>query len=75
MSSTSTSDNPDREATSSSLSPAYTSAPLNYTVTHVFLPVQLPRDTDYTPENEHSFARAVCAAAHAYGAHVCGTPE
>ncbi|KAI9458750.1 hypothetical protein HD554DRAFT_1702407 [Boletus coccyginus] len=74
MPTTSTSDDPDRKATSSPLS-AHTSTPLNYAVTHVFLPVELPERTDYTLENEHSLARAVCAAAHAYGTHVCGTSE
>ena len=67
-------DTPDLEATSSSSSD-HTSTPFNYAVTHIFLPVQLPNDTDYTLENEHSLARAVCAAAHAYGTHVCGTSE
>ena len=65
--------NLDLEATSSSSS-YHTSTPLNYAITHVFLPVQLPDDTDYAPENEHSLVRAVCAAAHAYGA-LCGTSE
>ena len=27
------------------------------------------------PENNHSLARAVCAAAHAYTTYVCGTTE
>ena len=66
--------NPDLEATSSSSS-YHTSTPLNYTVTHVFLPVQLPDDTDYALENERSLTRAVCAAVHGYGTHVCGTSE
>ena len=48
---------------------------LRYAVVHVFLPVQPPDKNDYTPENEHSLARSVCAAAHAYGTHVCGTSE
>ena len=48
---------------------------LRYGVTHVFLPVQLPNENDYTPENDYSLARAVCAAANAYGTHVCGTSE
>lgn len=58
-------------------SPAFvhTSASLRYAVTHVFLPVQLPEESDYTPENDHLLARAVCAAAHAYSTHVCGTSE
>ena len=75
MSTTSTaSDDPDLEATGSSSS-GHTSTTFNYAVTHVFLPVQLPFANDCTPENEHSLARAVCAAAHDYGTHVCGTSE
>ena len=75
MSATSTtSDDPDLEATSSSSSDD-TSMTFNYAVTHVFLPVNLPRSSDYTPENEYSLARAVCAAAHDYGNHVRGTSE
>ncbi|KAF8554924.1 hypothetical protein OG21DRAFT_1484286 [Imleria badia] len=53
----------------------HTSTSLCYAVTHVFLPVQLPNRSDYTPENNLSLARAVCAAAHAYGTYVCGTSE
>jgi hypothetical protein len=52
-----------------------TNSPFVHIVTHVFLPVQLPDEDDNTPENRHSLARAVCAAAHAYVAHVCGTSE
>jgi hypothetical protein len=52
-----------------------TNSPFIHLLTHVFLPVQLPDKNDNTPENSHSLARAVCAAAHAYGTHVCGTPE
>ena len=52
-----------------------TSAQLQYVVTHVFLPVRLPVDSDYTPENYHSLASAVCAAAHAYSTHLSGTSE
>ena len=74
MSTTSTSDDPDLESTSSSSSD-HTSTSLNYAVTHVFLPVQLPNKNDYTLEDGHSLARSVCAAAHAYGTHVCGTSE
>ena len=43
---------------------------LHYAVTHVFLPVQLPDHNDCTLENDLSPARAVCAVAHAYSAHV-----
>ena len=75
MSTTSTTSNdPDLEETSSSSSD-HTSTTFNYAVTHVFLPVELPKKNDYTPENEHSLARAVCAAAHAYGTHVCEPSE
>ena len=70
----STFDDPDLEATS--LSPSYyTLETFDYAVTHVFLPVKLPIHSDYTPKNGHSLTRAVCAAAHDYGAHVCGTSE
>ncbi|KAF8434543.1 hypothetical protein L210DRAFT_3649044 [Boletus edulis BED1] len=54
---------------------AHTSGSLEYTVTHVFLPVEPPDADDYTPGNNHSLARAVCAAAHAYDTHVLGTSE
>lgn len=49
-------------------SPAFDHTPssLDYIITHVFLPVKLPDANDYSPENELSLARAVCAAAHAY---------
>jgi hypothetical protein len=69
-----TSDDPDIEATSLSSSD-HASTPLNYVVTHVFLPVQLPDKSDYTLENAHSLTRAVCAAAHTYGTYICGTSE
>jgi hypothetical protein len=74
MSMTSTSDNPNLQTTSLPRF-VHTSTSLCYVVTHVFLPVRPPRETDYTPENSHSLARAVCAAAHAYGTHVCGISE
>ena len=48
---------------------------LEYSITHVFLPVNLPRKSDYTPENDHALALAVCAAAHTYTSRVCGTSE
>ena len=69
MSTTSTSDDSDIGVSFDD-----TSTP-NYIVTHVFLPVQLPLYHDNTPENNHSLARAVCGAAHAYGTHVGGTSE
>ena len=62
---------------------AHTPQSLLYAVTHVFLPdhppldrsyphpLHIPWESDYTPENEHSLARAVCAAAHAYCTHIC----
>ena len=40
---------------------------LNYAVTHVFFPVEVPKGSDYTIKNDLSLARAVCTAAHAYG--------
>ncbi|KAF8548129.1 hypothetical protein OG21DRAFT_1599535 [Imleria badia] len=52
------------------------STPLEYIVTHVFLPVDLPKYNDYKSlERDHSLARAVCAAAHAYGTYIPGTTE
>ena len=73
MSTTSTADNLDLQKSS----PAFVHTPtsLCYAVTHVFLPVEPPDESDYTLENEHSLVRAVCAAAHAYGTHLCGTSE
>ena len=74
MSTTSTADNPHVQASS----PAFVHTPtsLCYAVTHVFLPVELPDESDYTLlANDHSLARAVYAAAHAYDTHVCGTSE
>ncbi|KAF8557885.1 hypothetical protein OG21DRAFT_1504871 [Imleria badia] len=73
MASTSTADNPDLQT--SSLAFVHTPTSLCYAVTHVFLPVHPPVESDYTPENEHSLARAVCAAAHAYATHVCEPSE
>ena len=69
MSTTSTSDG---DSTSSSSSDPES---FKYVVTHVFLPVKLPCGDDYTLQNKHSLARAVCAAAHAYGSQLCGTSE
>ncbi|KAF8555664.1 hypothetical protein OG21DRAFT_1496140 [Imleria badia] len=74
MSTTPTADDPNLQTTNSTTFD-HTSTPLRYAVTHVFLPVQLPDKSDHTPENDHSLARAVCAAAHAYGTHVRGTSE
>jgi hypothetical protein len=67
MSTTSSADDPNLQTTNS---PAFV-----HIVTHVFLPVQLPDANDNTPENSLSLARAVGAAAHAYGTDVCGTSE
>ena len=67
MSITSSADDPHHQMTSS---PAFI-----HILTHVFLPVYPPDKNDNTPENEHSLARAVCAAARAYGTHVSGTSE
>ena len=55
--------------------PSPPSTPLEYAVTHVFFPITLPNDNDYTHEYDLSLVRAVCAAAHAYTPHVCGTSE
>ncbi|KAF8121894.1 hypothetical protein EV363DRAFT_1559057 [Boletus edulis] len=68
--STSMADSPNLQTTF-----AHTSGSLEYTITHVFLPVELPDADDYTPGNNHSLARAVCAAAHAYDTHILGTSE
>ena len=68
-------DDPNPQTTSA---PAFVHTPtsLCYAVTHVFLqPVQPPDENDDTPVNHHSLARAVCAAAHAYGTRVCGASE
>ena len=71
----STTDNPNLQTSS----PEFVHSPtlLCYVVTHVFLPVELPDQRDYTLENDHSLARAVCAAAHAYAGTrgICGTSE
>ena len=66
MSTTSSADDPHQMTNS----PAFI-----HILTHVFLPVQLPDENDNTPENNYLLARAVCAAARAYGTHVPGTSE
>ena len=48
---------------------------LEYAVTHVFFPVQLPEVNDYTPPNDHLLARAVCASAHAFSKVIDDTLE
>ncbi|KAI9572506.1 hypothetical protein HD554DRAFT_2036078 [Boletus coccyginus] len=67
------SDNSDPETTNSQASVTFES--FQYTVTHVFLPIWPPNHSDYTLDNDLSLARGVCAAAHAYGAHVYGVSE
>ena len=68
VSTTFTSDDPYNETPSSDL---------DYIVTHVFFPVHLPNCLNRFGilQNELSLARTLCAAAHAYSAHVCGTSE
>ena len=56
-------------------SPSFTPMEYKYAVTHVFFPIRLPKDNDYTHEYDLSLVRAVCAAAHAYTPHVRGTSE
>ena len=41
----------------------------------MFLPDRPPYDNDYTRESDHSLARAVCTAAHAYSTNVYGVSE
>jgi len=53
----------------------HTSESLLYAVTHVFLPVWLPDHSNYSLKQDLSLARAVCAASHAYSAHVYGASE
>ena len=67
MSTTSSADESNLQTTNS---PAFV-----HIVTHVFLPIRPPDENDNTLENSHSLTRAVCAAAHAYGTHLCGTSE
>ena len=55
--------------------PSPPSTPLEYAVTHVFFPIELPNDNDYTHEYNLSLLRAVCATAHAYTPYLCGTSE
>ena len=81
----STAGNPNLQT--NSLAFAHTHASLRYAVTHVFLPdhppldslsdrpLHIPSKSDYTLENEHSLARAVCGAARAYATHICEPSE
>ena len=43
---------------------------LSYVATHVFFPPTVPRESDYTIQNDLALARAVCTAAHAYTTHI-----
>ena len=52
-----------------------TSEPLKYAITHVFLPVNLPKTNDCTLENDHALALAVCTAARTYTTHICGSSD
>ena len=74
MSTTSTVDDDNPQLTSSATF-FHTSESLCYTATHVFLPVKPPDKNDYTPENDHSLARAVSSAAHVYASYISGTTE
>jgi hypothetical protein len=74
MSTTSSADDPNLQTTSSPAS-VHTSESFEYAVIHVFPPFQFPNKNEYSLEKDHSLARAACAAAHAYGARVCGTSE
>ena len=72
MSTTSTSDDPDAMSSSSF---DYIAVPLRYVVSHVFHLDDSFEKNHNTPENDHSLAHAVCAAAHAYDSHLYGTSE
>ena len=76
-SSTSRDSDPDSEPTGSFPFNLKFDTPLghDYVATHVFLPVHLPEWNDYDAGKDHSLARAVCAASHAYSAHMDGTSE
>lgn len=43
---------------------------LNYLVTHVFCPLQLPNGDDHTVDNDHSLSGAAASAARLYSEHV-----
>ncbi|KAF8554401.1 hypothetical protein OG21DRAFT_1484696 [Imleria badia] len=73
MSATPTSDDPNLQTSPPAF--VHTPASLYYAITHVFLPVRPPEISDYTPQHDHSLARAACAAADVYGTHICGTSE
>ena len=74
MSATSSAHDACPQTTSSPLF-VHTSESLEYAVTHVFPPDRPPDKNDYTREHDHSLARAVCAAAHAYSTNLCGSSE
>ena len=50
---------------------------LNYIITHVFCPLQLPHEDDHTTYNNHSLVGAVAIAARLYTVHVnqANTPQ
>ena len=48
---------------------------LEYAVTHVFFPAERLWGNDYTPQNDHLLARAVCASAHAFSKMIDDTLE
>ncbi|KAG9318892.1 hypothetical protein JVU11DRAFT_1001 [Chiua virens] len=43
---------------------------LDYIATHVFFPIEVPEESDYTIENDLSLARAAYTAVRAYSAHI-----
>jgi len=47
---------------------------LQYEITHVFCPLQLPDGDDYSLSNDHALSKAAYAYAHSYTDHVSG-PE
>ena len=65
---------PDPETTSMRTS-VDTFESLKYAITHVFFPVNVPQTNDYTPENDHALALAVCTAAHSYTTHIYSSSE
>ena len=88
MSTADSSNKPIDNLQTNSLAFAHTHASLCYAVIHVFFPnhppldgsfshrpLHIPSKSDCTLENEHSLARAVCDAAHAYATHVRESSE
>ena len=78
MSTASTADDA-RLQTNSSPTFAHTPKSLQYAAAHVFIHMQPFKfdspDMLYTPENDHSLARAVSTAAHAYTTYINETPQ